>query len=84
MYFVTTKHPDYVLFAHTPSERAAVGLTENERVHLLLRTADGNWRVRHEWDAKRFSHTEFMAALHRRNEPADPEQLIEILPAELR
>ena len=84
MYFVTTKHPAYVLFSMTPSERAAIGLTETQAVHLLTRSPDGQWRVRHEWDGTRFSHTEFMALLHHREEPSDPEQLLELLPADLR
>ncbi len=84
MYFVTTKRQPYVLFATTPSERAAVGLTENYTVHLLLRVADGSWRVRHEWDGTRFSHTDLMAAMHDRDEPANPELLLEVLPDDLR
>lgn len=84
MYFVTIKRAPYVLFATTPSERAAVGLTEQQTVQLLIRGADGSWQVRHQWDAKRFSHTEFMAALHYLDEPADPEQLLDLLPAALR
>ncbi|MBI1817935.1 MAG: hypothetical protein HYR72_23400 [Deltaproteobacteria bacterium] len=81
---MTTKHPAYVLFAMTPSERAAVGLTDKQVVHLLVRTADGEWRIRHQWEAARYSHTEFMAALHYRDEPADPERLLDLLPTELR
>lgn len=84
MYFVTTKQAGYVLFSMTPSERAAIGLTETQRVHLLLRQPDGSWKVRHEWDTAKFSHTQFMAALHYRDEPSDPEHLLAILPAELR
>lgn len=84
MYFVTTKHPAYVLFAMTPSERAAVGLTEKQAVHLLVRGADGQWAVRREWDAQRFSHTDFMLAARDRDEPAQPEQLLDLLPPELR
>jgi hypothetical protein len=84
MYFVTSKHPAYVLFAMTPSERAAVGLTEKHVVHLLIRDPDGAWTLRREWDGNRFSHTELMAALHYRDEPEDPEQLLDLLPPELR
>jgi len=84
MYFVTTKQPGYVLFSMTPSERAALGLTEQQRVQLLLRQPDGSWKVRHEWDTNQFSHTQFMAALHYRDEPSDPERLLDILPSELR
>ena len=84
MYFVTTKHPAYVLFAMTPSERAAVGLTEAQAVHFLVRASDGAWSVRREWGAKQFSHTDFMLAMRDRQEPAEPERLLEVLPAELR
>jgi len=84
MYFVTIKHPDYVLFSMTPSERAAVALTEAQAVHLLLRDGAGGWRVRHRWEVARFSHTEFMALMHQRDEPADPEELLQLLPPELR
>ena len=36
MYFVTIKQPGYALFSTTPSERAAIGLTEDQkRVHVL-------------------------------------------------
>jgi len=84
MYFVTTKHPAYVLFAMTPSERAAVGLTEAHVVHFLVRAADGTWQVRREWSGKQFSHTDFMLAVRDRDEPADPAQLLDLLPPELR
>jgi hypothetical protein len=84
MYFVTTKHPAYVLFAMTPSERAAIGLTEKQMVHLLVRAADETWTVRHEWSAQQFSHTDFMLAVRDRDEPADPERLLDLLPPALR
>ena len=85
MYFVTTKQADYVLFCTTPSERGAVGLTEKQVVRLLVRPAPGDeWRVLREWNAEVYSHTEFMAQLHGVSEPADPQQLIEFLPAHLR
>ena len=36
MYFVTMKQPGYALFATTPSERAAIGLTDDQQhVHVL-------------------------------------------------
>ena len=39
MYFVTTKRPGYALFCMTPSERAAIAVTDDQRrVHLLERT----------------------------------------------
>jgi len=46
VYFVTTKRAGYALFCTTPSERAAIGVTDDQqRVHLLARTAAG-WEVR--------------------------------------
>jgi len=85
MYFVTTKHDGYVLFCLTPSERCALGLTEKGVVRLLVRDAAGDdWTVLHEWAAADYSHTDFLAALHHREEPGDPRQLLALLPERLR
>ncbi len=85
MYFITTNRPGYVLFCMAPSERAALGLTDKEIVQLLVRSSSSDqWRVLHEWSAKDFSHTDFLAALHDRAEPAEPEQLLQVLPPPLR
>jgi len=84
MYFVTTKREGYVLFCVSPSERAAVGLTDKQVVHFLVRDATGGWSVRREWPASDFSHTDFLAAWHRAEEPADPLRLLDALPAALR
>jgi hypothetical protein len=85
MFFVTTKHPDYVLFAMTPSERAAVGVTEKHEVHLLCREAlTAKWQVFAKWSAQDFSHTDFMVAWHYREEPSEPTELLSVLPPELR
>jgi hypothetical protein len=84
MYFVTTKREGYVLFCLTPSERAALGLTEKRLVHLLVRQGSTDWVVLCEWEASEFSHTDFLAALHRVEEPADPKRLLDFLPARLR
>jgi hypothetical protein len=85
MYFITTKRPEYVLFCTTPSERAAVGLTEKQVVQLLVRPTLGDaWRVLREWNVDVYSHTEFMAQLRDVSEPADPQELVEFLPAHLR
>ena len=85
MYFVTGKRTEYVLFCTTPSERAAVGLTEKQAVHLLVRPpTTETWRVLREWNADIYSHTEFMAQLRAISEPADPNQLVDFLPAHLR
>jgi hypothetical protein len=85
MYFVTTNRAGFILFSMTPSERAAIGLSEKHIVHLLVRptTAD-EWTVLHTWKAADYSPTDFMAALHYRDEPADPAQLLDLLPSNLR
>ncbi len=85
MYFVTTNRPGYVLFCMTPSERGAVGLTDKQIVHLLVRSSPAEqWRVAHEWSAQDYSHTDFLAALHHVAEPGDPQELLQFLPAHLR
>jgi len=85
MYFVTISRPGYILFCMTPSERAAVGLTDNRIVHLLVRASPTEpWRVLHEWSAEDCSHTDFMVALRDVSEPADPQQLLGFLPPHLR
>ncbi len=82
MYFVTTKQPGYILFSMTPSERAAVGLTEKDEVHLLLRDSiQSAWRVAAEWPVSVCSHTDFMVGLHHASEDADPAKLLERIPA---
>lgn len=84
MYFVTTNRSGYVMFSMTPSERAAVGLTEQRIVHLLTRaTRAAEWTVLRAWKSSDFAHTDFMAALHHVPEPADPAQLATLLPAHL-
>jgi hypothetical protein len=85
MYFVTTKREGYVLFCLTPSERAAIGVTEKRVVDLLVRAAtDKDFVVLRSWSGDLYSHTDFMAAWHHREEPADPKQLLRVLPQELR
>lgn len=85
MYFVTTKHPGYVLFCMTPSERAAVGITDKRIVHVLERAAGTNeWTTIAQWPASQWSHTSFLAAWHRRTEPTDPRELLTVLPDALR
>ena len=39
MYFVTSKRAGYVLFCMTPSGRAAIGLSEDQKVRLFAREA---------------------------------------------
>ena len=83
MYFVTTKREGYVLFAMTPSERAAVGLTDKQEVHLLTRSDNHNWSVIAKWQATDFSHTDFMSAWRNRDEPAAVQALLDVLPANI-
>ena len=70
MYFVTTKRPGYCMFCVTPSERAAVALTDNQQqVHLLERTADG-YTVRREVPVSEQSHTAIILRFGPHAEPA--------------
>jgi len=85
MHFVTTKHPAYVLFCTTPSERAALGLNEENEVHLLVWCgSERTWTVLRSWPAARFSHTDFLALLRDVPEPENPEDLLRYLPPDLR
>jgi len=85
MYFVTTKREGYILFCTTPSERAALALTEKQVVHLFGRRAVGEeWQPLAQWNASDYSHTDFMAALHHIEEPPEPEGLLAFLPAKVR
>jgi hypothetical protein len=80
MYFVTMKRAGYVLFSTTPSETVAVGLTaDQKRLHLLFREA-GNWVVVREWPIDEYSHTDLMLALGKVDEPADPRDLLKLVP----
>jgi len=85
MFFVTTKFSDYVLFAMTPSERAAIGLTDRQEVHLLKRDEQaGSWVVFARWPGSEFSHTDFMVAWHAKPEPTEIGELLSVLPEALR
>jgi hypothetical protein len=78
VYFVTMKQAGYALFSTTPSERAAIGLTEDQtRVHLLERTGDG-WRVVRDWPIEEHSHTELMVRLGRVDEPTSTDELVRL------
>ncbi len=83
MYFVTTKQQPYTLFCMTPSERFAVGLLEDGTVHLLARGAR-DWEVLRQWSGAQYSHTAFMAAMRHRDEPATAEELLGLLPPDVR
>jgi hypothetical protein len=81
MYFVTMKRAGYVLFSTTPSERVAVGVTEDQkRVHLLFRES-ADWAVAREWPVEEYSHTDLMLALGKVDEPSTPRDVLNLLPA---
>mgnify|MGYP006908349066 CR=1 FL=1 len=86
MYFVTVRQPGYVLFAMTPSELGAVALAEDQQtVRLLRRAALGEaWESFAEWKSSELTHSDFMAAMQNRDEPATPAELLDVLPAALR
>jgi hypothetical protein len=78
MYFVTSKRPGYALFCLTPSERAAIAVTDDQkRVHVLERTAAG-WRVQRDWPVEEHSHTELMTRLALVEEPATVDELVRL------
>jgi hypothetical protein len=73
--FVTIKQPGYALFSMTPSERAAIGVTDDqEHVHLLEKSGDG-WKVAYDWSMDEHSHTELMVRLGDVPEPASVAEL---------
>jgi hypothetical protein len=67
----------------SPSERFALGLDERQVVSFFVRGAAGDWQVARRWNSAQYSHTTFMAALRQRDEPADPLELLRLLPPEL-
>jgi hypothetical protein len=78
MYFVTSKRPGYALFCMTPSERAAIAVTDDQkRVHLLARDG-GTWGVRHDWAVEQHSHTDLMTRLGQVDEPPTIEELVRL------
>ena len=78
MYFVTIKRAGYCLFCMTPSERAAIALTDDQRrVHLLERRG-AEWSVRQDWSVDEHSHTDLMVRLGRIPEPATVDELVRL------
>jgi hypothetical protein len=79
MYFVTTKRPGYALFCMTPSERAAIAVTDDQRrVHLLERSGTG-WSVAQDWPVEERSHTDIMTRLGAVAEPPTVAELIRLI-----
>ena len=78
MYFVTSKRAGYALFSMTPNERAAIGVTEDQkRVHVLERTGE-EWRIYSDWPVEEHSHTELMTRLALLDEPATVAELVRL------
>ena len=78
MYFVTTKRAGYCMFCMTPSERAAIALTDDQkRVHVLERTG-AEWTVRRELAVEEHSHTDLMRRLGKHEEPATVDELLRL------
>lgn len=78
MYFVTIKQAGYALFSTTQSERAAIGLTEDQqRVQLLAKDGAG-WRIVREWPVTERSHTDLMVRLGDVPEPATVDELLRL------
>jgi len=76
VYFVTMKRPGYCLFSTTPSERAGIGLTDDQRhVHLCERTGD-DWTVVRDWPVEELSHTDLMLRLGAIAEPTTIDELV--------
>ena len=78
MYFVTIKRPGFVLFCLTPSERAAVGLADDQQRVQILERRGGEWVVHREWPIDELSHTELMQRLATVDEPATIDALVRI------
>ena len=78
MYFVTSKRPGYCLFSTTPSERAAIGLTDGQDRVQLLERVGADWKVREEWPVTECSHTELMVRLGATDEPATIDELLRL------
>jgi hypothetical protein len=78
VYFVTIKQPGYALFSTTPSERAAIGLTEDQTTVRLLAQESGSWRVVQEWPVEQRSHTDIMVRFGDVPEPASIDELLRL------
>lgn len=78
MYVVTIRRGGYALFCMTPSERFAIGLTEDQqRVHVLERSG-GDWTVCHDWPVEECSHTHVLTRLVDHDEPATLAALVHL------
>ena len=78
MYFVTSKRAGYALFAMTPSERAAIGVTDDQKRVRVLERVGGDWRVYKDWPVEEHSHTELMTRLALLEEPPTAAELVRL------
>ena len=78
MYFVTSKRAGYALFSMTPNERAAIGLTDDQKRVQVLERVGAEWRVYKDWPVEEHSHTELMARLAVLEEPATVAELVRL------
>jgi hypothetical protein len=78
VYFVTVKRPGFVLFCLTPSERAAIGLADDQRRVQMFERRGADWVLVREWTVDEHSHTELMQRLATVDEPATIDELVRI------
>lgn len=78
MYFVTIKQAGYALFSTTQSERAAIGLTDDQQTVRLLARDGAGWRVMKEWPVDERSHTDLMLRFGDVAEPASVNELLRL------
>lgn len=81
MTFVTIKHESYSLLATTPSGRAGFGLSPDQRRLDFVRRSADRWEVLRSWPVDHLSHTEALLRLGDVDEPAEPEDLLALLPS---
>lgn len=81
MYFVTSKRAGYALFCLTPSERAAVALTDDQQRVQLLERSGADWKLRREWPVGERSHTDLMLRVRDVEEPPTVDALLALLAA---
>jgi hypothetical protein len=81
VYFVTSKRAGYALFCLTPSERAAVALTDDQQRVQLLERSGADWKLRREWPVGERSHTDLMLRVRDVEEPPTVDALLALLAA---
>jgi len=81
VYFVTSKRAGYALFCLTPSERAAVALTDDQQRVQLLERSGADWKLRREWPVGERSHTDLMLRVRDVEVPPTVDALLALLAA---